>query len=121
MHISSIKIFLSHKISLIVCMCVLLLFDLFILFIHKSSYPLLASLVILILEIILKEIIIWVSSFEKHRHKSSLNLSIFSKLTKYLYINTALIMFISCFDFADNILVSTFSTSAYEEMDITWF
>ena len=49
-----IKMFLSRNISLVVCMTLLLLFDLLILFIHKSSYPLLASLVILVLEIILK-------------------------------------------------------------------
>lgn len=90
----------------------LLGFDLLILLIHKSPYPLLASMVILFLEIVLKSIIIWLSHFEIHLHKSQLHLSIFSKLTKYLYVNTALIIFVSSFDFGELAIVSTFSTRA---------
>ena len=87
-----------------------------ILYIHKSPYPLAASAIILVLEILLKTIIICLSNFEIHLYKSQMNLSIFSKLTKYLYINTALIIFVSSFDFGEFWLSRTFSTRAEDKI-----
>jgi hypothetical protein len=52
---------------------------------------------------------------------SKMSLSLLCKLSKFLYINTALIIFISSFDIGMNSFAKTFSTRFYKKLDLSWF
>lgn len=100
----------------------LLVFDLLILYVHKAARVILASIVIFLLEMLLKEIIILtVNNIERHKYISKMNLSLFCKLSKFLFVNSALIIFISSFNFGDNNLVKTFSVRKYDYIDFQWY
>lgn len=57
---------------------------------------------------------------EKHKYESKISLSLFAKLTKYLYVNTALILLLNSFDFGDNFLSNTFSNRRFPYLSFSW-
>ena len=96
-------------------------FDSLILLLQKSPNFLMASFLVILLEAILKEITIVVAGFEKHFRKSERDSSLLLKLTKYLFINSGLLVFLSSYNLGSDWILGIFSTGQFHEASPEWY